>query len=451
MQDLAQPNNLFEVDVFVNKFLQAHEQGVATMHRIYFHNSDQLSIRALTAELADVLKTGCVAFINKNRPMDEIAPYLFYIANDYCKKKSVPVIKKKTEYLCPACVYLGNNNIISYSNEIFKCDECEYAIKHTSDPKKIFLLKTFSRHRKIGYHCQDCKRFVPHPLDNSLTISCPYFDCCFVGEWSLLKKMHHPVIQSNPEKLILDDKKNIKDLIVSGAHDQHSQLEAEQTLQNQVMVLRDIIESQRNSLPYSSSDFTAKHKGLVYQAFDELLMQYPDAMVDYLLNQSRSGGFQHKIFQKYISLLEASLPLSFKKNNKIHRVESLLDESLSLFDGISTFDSMVSDKMNIKNRTEEFYIGGRKAHITKPYYIGKLINIINKETKESIINHVLEYSFSVIKVKDIVPGTVVTVTHLRVPPHYQMGGMVYVNRIRKKIIDRASAVFKRENDAKTNV
>jgi hypothetical protein len=54
---------------------------------------------------------------------------------------------------------------------------------------------------------------------------------------------------------------------------------------------------------------------------------------------------------------------------------------------------------------------------------------------------VKDYSFSKIRVQDIEPGTPVTVTHLRVPPHYQMGGMAYVNRIRKKIVERAKAMI----------
>ena len=60
------------------------------------------------------------------------------------------------------------------------------------------------------------------------------------------------------------------------------------------------------------------------------------------------------------------------------------------------------------------------------------------------MNHVASYSFNLIKCRDLEPGTKVTVTHLRVPPHYQMGGMVYINRIRKKIVDRVK--FKNEEE-----
>lgn len=57
------------------------------------------------------------------------------------------------------------------------------------------------------------------------------------------------------------------------------------------------------------------------------------------------------------------------------------------------------------------------------------------------MDRVVDYSFSKIKVRDIDPGTEVIVTHLRIPPHYQMGGMVYINRIKDKIVERAKNVL----------
>ena len=57
------------------------------------------------------------------------------------------------------------------------------------------------------------------------------------------------------------------------------------------------------------------------------------------------------------------------------------------------------------------------------------------------MHHVKDYSFSKIRMQDISPGMEVIVTHLRVPPHYQMGGMVYINRIRKKIVDKSLLIL----------
>lgn len=432
-------NSLLDVDALVEKFLIEHNQGINTIHRITFHTDDPLSIRSLKEELVDELRTGVVTFWNKYENLEEINPYLFYIVNAFCKKKAAPHIKRKTEYLCPGCLFLGKENLISLSY-VLSCDECFDSLKKSSDPKKIQLFRCFAKHNKSGYRCQDCSRFIPHPLVESDEVSCPYFDCTFVGLHSNLKKMNHPTSQSNPEKLILDSSKenktSIKDLLVFNELDVHSKMEIEEELRGKSNAIHDIIESQKNGVPYSSSGFTSKHKFLCYQAFDNLLQKYPEQMVAYLADNSRSGGFQAKTFQEYIRLLEDALPFTYNKGKKVFLINSLLDDKLKLFDGISIFEEIVNDKLVIKNGTTEFYIGGRKGSIAKPYYIGKLLNIVDKNTKLSLMDKVVEYSFLRIKMHNVNPATSVIVTHLRVAPHYQMGGMVYVNRVRKKIKER---------------
>ena len=438
-------NNLLNVDSLIELFLQEHVSFIATIHRIYFQNNDQLSIRALTAELNNELRTGCVTYLNKNETMDGLNPYLFYITNSFCKNRAPPQIKKKTEYICPGCLFDGKEIPVSYVNNIFKCEVCESELNSTNDPKKILFYRTFFRHSKPGYHCSDCDRFLPHPADESPVISCPYFDCCFVGTWSNLKRMYHPTIRSNTEKLIIDIIQDngvmINDNLVSQDVDTISKMEMKENLENRVKFLQEVIDYQSGNVPYSSSDFTVKHKLLVYKAFDNLLQSNQEEMVGYLLDQSRSGGFQHRVFQEYIRLLEACLPYNIKKGNKLYKIESLLDNSLCLFDGISVFTAIVNDKYEIKNNTQEYYIGGRKASYSKPFYMGKLLNVLDNKNNATIMNNVIEYSFSKIKIKNIDPGTEVTVTHLRIPPHYQMGGMVYVNRVRKKIVDRANFIL----------
>lgn len=446
--------NLLDIDTLIQDFLEKHEQGIVTMHRLYFHSDDKLSIRALIEELTEELRTGCVTFFNKEDPQaDELDPYLFYIVNAFCKKRANDnPVKKKSEYVCPGCLYLEKQHITTLMNKTFKCEECEEALKTSTDPKRIAFFRTFFRHNKGGYHCLDCDRFIPHPLDNSPVISCPYFDCCFVGSWANLRRMHHPTVNvGNAEILILDTSNegslSLKDQISSNDMSADDSLILKEELEGKIKLIKEVIDYQSNNVPYSSSDFTIKHKLLVYEAFSNLLTHQPTEMISYLLNQSRSGGFQHKVFQEYIRLLEASLPYHIKKNNKLHKVESLLDEHLCLFNGISSFEAIVGAKLDIKNGTHEVYIGGRKASYTKPYYIGKILAILDKKTKESLLHKMNEYSFSKIKMKDIDPGTEVIVTHLRVPPHYQMGGMVYVNRVRKKIVDRTSYLLSKDNHA----
>ncbi len=205
-------------------------------------------------------------------------------------------------------------------------------------------------------------------------------------------------------------------------------------LNEDILLIKEAIESESNKIPYTSSDFTIIHKTLTCEAFNNILDRYPNEMIGYLMYGTRSGGFQHKIFQEYIRLLEKALPFSFRKNKKIYKIESLLDEQLCLFDGISEFDGVVSPKLEIKNGTKEIYIGGRNASYVKPFYFGKLLELYNKETKENLLDNVVEYSFSKIKMCDVLPGIIVCVSHLRIPPHYQMGGMNNINKLRERIV-----------------
>lgn len=436
------PNNLLEIDTLVESFVHDYRGSIAAVYKNYFHNSDALALQAMIVEMKDDLRTGCVSFFNKEYPIEELSSYLFYIVNAFCKKRAVGELKRATEHLCPGCLFLGKETPIQLTNYVFKCETCDAELKSTADPKKVLFYRTFFRHNKQGYRCDDCDRFIPHPLDESPTVSCPYFDCCFVGPWVEMKRMHHPSVQINKELAILDAQKatggNMHDTVADNAPLASTQMEFEYEMQDRVSFLLDIIDFQRNSVPYSSSDFTVKHKILVYNAFENLLKRHPVEMTSYLMKtDSTYSGFQAKVFQEYVRLLEEAMPFSYKKGKVVHKIESLLDEELTLFEGISTFEGMVNEKGIIKNETKEFYIGGRKGSVAKPYYIGKLLNVIDKKTKEVLMNKVTEYTFSLIRTRDITPGTSVMVTHLRMPPHYQMGGMAYVNRIRKKIVERA--------------
>ena len=429
--------NLLDIESIITSFIEEHKTGLTTLHRVHNPNYDNLSYLSFIDELTEELRIGCVTFANNHDDLDGLDPYLFYIANEFAKQKSSQVIKKLTEYLCPGCLYLGKNNIIPLSGLFFKCDECKASLESSNDPKKYGLFKTFKFHNKKGYKCPDCSRFIPHPIYNGNNIiTCPYLDCCFIGDISWLKKMNHPNSQTNPEKLYADVS-IVKSANGSPIQDQLSQLEYKEDLTNKIKIINETIDNQSSNVPYSSTSCTLIHKISVYQAIKNLLLKFPEEMVDYLLHQSRSGGFQNKIFQEYVRLLEQSFPICYKKGNKVLRIDSLLSPDLNIFEGISTFDAIVTDKLDIKNNTQEFYIGGRKASYSQPYYIGKLLNVINKHTKQPLMHHVKDYSFSKIHMQDISPGIEVIVTHLRVPPHYQMGGMVYINRVRKNIVDKS--------------
>src|SRR6185312_11721707 len=97
-------------------------------------------------------------------------------------------------------------------------------------------------------------------------------------------------------------------------------------------------------------------------------------------------GFQNKLFQEYISILESNLPIGYKKNKELKAIQSLLDPQLSIFDGISTFESIINDKCIIKNNTQEIYMSAKRALHVKPFFIGKLLNIKLLESNEPIMH-----------------------------------------------------------------
>lgn len=428
-----------DIDVLVSDFISEYKSGIKAVHRQYFDIHDDLALGAFIKEIEEELKNGCVSFVNNNSSLEGLNSYLFYIANVNAKNRSTVKFKKVAEYLCPGCLFVGRTNLVSVKGNLLICDDCLSSLKSTTDPKMVDFFKTFSRHNKKGYRCPDCSRFIPQPTIVNSVVVCPYLDCCFSGDLDSLRKMNHPSSQSNLEKLY-SDLGVVKAISVEPAAD--TAFEEKTVLLDKISIVKSTIDSLKNSVPYNSTDFTVIHKLQAYQAFLNILDLYPEDMIDYLLHNSRSGGFQCKIFQEYVRLIEESIPFCYKKGKEIHRVSSLLDKNLSLFDGISVFNGFVNDKSEIKNNTQEFYIGGRKASYVKPFYIGKLLNIVDSNSKKSLMLNVVDYSFSKIKMRDVCFGLDVVVTHLRIPPHYQMGGMVYINRARKKIVDKSKLVLK---------
>jgi hypothetical protein len=167
-------------------------------------------------------------------------------------------------------------------------------------------------------------------------------------------------------------------------------------------------------------------------------------MVSYLVHRKQSADFpiQAKIFQEYVRLMQNALPCTIIRGNKEYEIVSLMDPNISLFEGISVFDAAVRSDHTIPNNTVETYTGGRKFKDYGPCFIGLVIDVIDRRTKDaesegkSIRDKVTDYSFVQIKVSDDVsPGTPVTVKHYRMASHYEMGSLVYLQRIRKRLVD----------------
>jgi hypothetical protein len=194
-------------------------------------------------------------------------------------------------------------------------------------------------------------------------------------------------------------------------------------------ILINVIDTQMSMLEYSCTSSTIKIKQCMYAAFKDIAAQYPEDIISYLifLNKNR---LQSKIFQRFIYILEQELPFNIKKSNRTLEIKSLLDPNLHIFSGISEFATTVYNN-NIVNMTSEIY---RSSCGDKPYYIGKLLDI--DCNRKSLLSDIKEYGFSSITMNNTPNNVLVIVKHLRIPPHYQMGGLAYLNKIRRSIVDK---------------
>src|SRR5690606_12115260 len=101
-------------------------------------------------------------------------------------------------------------------------------------------------------------------------------------------------------------------------------------------------------------------KLLMYEAFQEMLENFPEEMVSYLVHRKQNSDFpiQSRIFQTYARLMEEALPIDLVINGKKYSILSLTDPFLQLFTGISEFEAVVQDNYVIPNNTVERYVGG---------------------------------------------------------------------------------------------
>lgn len=186
-------------------------------------------------------------------------------------------------------------------------------------------------------------------------------------------------------------------------------------------------------LSFTSCNYTVNQKLIMCDAFLKVADDFPEEMSQYFSGSVKRNNIQNKIFKKYLQLLENSLPIRFVRGGKKYIAYTIDDPDLNIFVGIQDFTQVVDKNRKVKNSNGDLYIGGRKSSIVKPFHIGKLLDAIDLSTGESILHLVEDYTFTWVKFKEIDPGTNLKIEHLAMPPHYQMGPMVYLNRIKSEV------------------
>lgn len=433
---------------------------------VYTDEGPTVALKAFQEMAKKEIRKAVYTFIFKSehwRTGRDINTYLLKSINRLadrikCNSEST---KKINALVCPGCIYLSNKVILEPFGDFWKCPECSDALKRIDNEIKTYskkqsdefimrlesksrLYKSFSIHSRRGYRCPDCSRFIPESCNGEHGITCPYPDCFYIGTVDELEKIPHPVCLLKQVNLRLrsscsSDDPNIEDMLSADNLDADIHISVNESFKEELSLLKEVIQQQLKTVKRTNSAGTMMQKVLMYEAYDNIIKSYPEDMISYLVHQKQNADFplQSKIFQEYVGLMYDALPYTINRNGQEHEVVSLLDPKISLFEGISEFDAVVKSNHTIPNNTKECYIGGRKFKNYGPCFIGRVIEIKDKTTNASIKKHMIDHSFVQIKMnKEVSPGTPVFVKHYRIASHYEMGSLVYLQRVRKKIVDK---------------
>jgi hypothetical protein len=368
---------------------------------------------------------------------------------------------KTNALVCPACKVYGRKEFLVQESKLWRCGHCTNEEVRLGDEiggskgstldlqARYRLVRMFSVHSRKGKRCPDCNRFIPQSIDNEFNIACPYPDCIFIGDYSKLEDMNHPVslmfrrissldAETGPESATgATGTNNLHNMVAENVANPEVQMDVYEQYSKEKDILLSVIDDQLTTVKRMNSETTLVQKVLMYEAYKIMIDKYPEEMVSYLVHRKQLSDFpiQARIFQEYVSLVENYLPFTMIKGGEKIHICSLIDPNLSLFLGKSVYEAYVDENGIIPNKTKEEYVGGRKFKNYGPCFIGRLIDVINVENGKSILNNVKEYGFVNIKTDGVDPGIHVEVSHFRIPSHYEMDSLVFLQRIRRQIVD----------------
>lgn len=371
--------------------------------------------------------------------------YLLTALSNFTKQKfwSQSGKQKYFALICPACRLENEKNLLVAEDRLWRCHSCTEKINSSlSLPEKNFHL-VFSLHSKSGFLCPDCCNFIPSSVEKNGILICPFPKCCFSGSSKKTLRTTHPVtIRFRDSHFSIDN----------GPGDSRKEVgqekylkDPESSLSEDSVLLKDISEKEfkllqetiRTAMSFNERQAlpaTKVQKTLFYRAFWDLTEKYPEEMVSYLVHNKTSFdfGLQAKIFQIFLFHLENFLPYSFVSSTGKTEICSLFDSRLGLFDGESNFTAIVQSDYSIPNLTSEHYFS-QNLKDYGPYFLGKIVELKN-EAGQDLLPEMQGNSFVKIELtKKVLPGTKVFVRHYRLVPHYTMGILIHLQKIRKHL------------------
>lgn len=443
------PSIINDLDSYVQAFARKAYKG---------HQIDSLVLNSFKAMATEQISNALETFyIKKKHWKNRVSfkPYAIAALRNFSStlRKSINAQDTIFVLICPLCKELNNEKEVLVKEKPFwRCNICtsNFENEKAQNHHQSKLFQIFSLHSRKGYGCPDCDRFIPESsCASNGQISCPYLDCFFSGKFSELFPANHPQMAKIRWHTMLDQNV-MKDFAAGNEKSLVEILSSNEIYQNpdtNLIVLQDInekekaiysvIKSQINKIK-KNENLTSLQKCTMYAAFVEILKEFPDEMIGYLANQQRTSfPIQARIFQKYTDFLEKELPFQLKSMKGITtEILDLLDPELGLFTGISKFSATIQNG-KIPNLTKEEYVGKHTYKNYGPCYFGRLIDILNNG--KSLKSLVKNYSFSEINLIDSsCDGTIVEVVHFRIPSHYEVGHLTFLQHIKKTITARVN-------------
>lgn len=451
----------------VQQFVSQYDSKIRQVSRRIFNNPSKLNYLYLKEEFYSLFKNAINTFYTDHTKTS--AQNLTYfigrtfqngVANLSDQIKSNQWFMKPC---CPLCRYLDKQIIyLKIESKRLKCSACldkvtfyQNKLNDSIDPVTRFeiesqleLYRIFADHSKDGMRCPQCNNWTPHSViqPNDTCLCCPYSKCNFFGEISQFRfNCVHPAA------IFFKDSDNVEflpEFLDNNPSCETPEVIIENNLQEQKYFnsIIQVINEQYNSIENISFNKTVIPKQCMYKAFESVLHLHKTEMINYLLFQQNTLNFpiQSIIFQEYIAILQEHMPFSFVENGLKYYVVDYLDPNLNLFDGISIFDSIITNEYTIKNETQEHFIGSKILKDYGPYFIGQLIDITDIQTNQSLINCVEKHSFSEIKLSpnDVVPGNKVRVEHFRVPSHYNIAHTMILQGVKSNISRKLTKIYK---------
>jgi hypothetical protein len=445
----------------VPKLLSHYSDKISALCREVYGYPEQgasVALGAFKQQAEQAIRKGITTFLFKTyrwRAGMSVGPYLLTCLNRLADriKSDVESIRKIGVPVCPACKSEGRKEFLFADVRGLICQYCSKESVRLEDEADSEISQCFhdifSAHSKKGYRCPKCERFIPDSYVRSYLISCPYPTCNWFGTSNEIELMLHPTGMSSEHLISLDVNYNDKwhgdnpgkthtwkDNVADVSANADIKMEVVQRYDQEYEVIRTVILTQMERVLKEKRTKSIK-KQLMYQAYLNVFERQPEDMIAYLAHLKHAGDLpiQSQIFQEFVRLVENALPFTIEKHGTEIEVLSLLDPYLDLFLGISNFTETVKLNRVVPNGTNEIYVGGRRMRDFGPCFIGMLCSV-RDELGNDLFKKVVYYTFSHIKMADSVePGTVVKVSHLRIPSHYEMLGLVQLQRTRRRIVD----------------